>query len=226
MARIEAQSPEFDERLIQLKPVAKTVKGGRKRRFSALMVVGDGKGNVGAAIGKAVGVPDAIRKGVQKAKTRMVSVRRNGTTIPYQVIGRVGAARVLLKPASPGTGVIAGGPVRAVVEAAGIRDLLTKNLGSDNAITCVWAALEGLGRLRDPKEVARIRGVSVESFPRYLRRLDVKIEGDEQDDLVIKGQSAVEDNTEKEPDRVLEGSKGDNQGTGTEKASSNSNKAK
>jgi len=214
LARIESESSEFDERLVQLKPVAKTVKGGRKRRFSALMVVGDGKGHVGAAIGKAVGVPDAIRKGVEKAKRRMIYVPRNGTTIPYAVIGRVGAARVLLKPASPGTGVIAGGPVRAVVEAAGIRDILTKRLGSSNPITCVWATLEGLSRLRDPEEVAQARGISVDRFPKYLRHLEAKEV--EKDELIVTKQIPIEDNLEEESDRFLEETESDDESLGAE----------
>lgn len=213
MPRIEVENLELEEKVIHLKPVAKTVKGGRKRRFSALVVVGDGKGHVGAAIGKAVGVPDAIRKGAQKAKTRMIQVPYNGTTIPYSVVGRVGSARVLLKPASPGTGVIAGGPVRAVVEAAGIRDILTKSLGTDNPTNCVWAALDGLKQLQSPTEVAALRGVSVDQFPTYLRELPP--EGDKYDEQPILQRADLEDHLAEEPDRLSQESEGDDEGVGS-----------
>lgn len=214
MPRIDAENLELEEKVIQLKPVAKTVKGGRKRRFSALVVVGDGKGHVGAAIGKAVAVPDAIRKGAQKAKTRMTRVALNGGTIPFTVVGRVGAARVLLKPASPGTGVIAGGPVRAVVEAAGIRDVLTKCLGSDNATNCVWAALDGLKQLRDPAAVAAIRGVSVDRFPKYLQRLRSVEEGEGLDERLDLRRTDIEGHLTEKPHRVLEGPEGNGKGVG------------
>ena len=134
---------------MQLKPVSKTVKGGRKRRFSSLVVVGDGNGHVGVGMGKSASVPDAIRKGVADARRRIWSkCRWLTTTVPHMVIGRTGSARVMLKPASPGTGVIAGPATRAVVEAAGIKDILTKSLGSDNAINNVYAALDGLRQMQ------------------------------------------------------------------------------
>ena len=165
MPRISPDGLEFTEKLVQLKPVSKTVKGGRKRRFSALVVVGDGKGIVGAGMGKAQGVPDAIRKAAYAAKNALVRVPLTGTTIPHEIVGRVGASRILLKPASEGTGVIAGGPVRAVVEAAGVRDILTKELGSNNPINCVWATLQGLKSLRDARKVAENRGKTLADLP-------------------------------------------------------------
>jgi small subunit ribosomal protein S5 len=138
--QIDAEALKI-EKTVQLKPVSKTVKGGRKRRFSSLVVVGDGNGHVGVGMGKSASVPDSIRKGVQRAQKHLIEVPLVNNTIPHTVIGRVGAARVMLKPAAPGTGVIAGPAARAVLEAAGIKDILTKSLGSSNAINSVYATL-------------------------------------------------------------------------------------
>ena len=164
MARFEREPSEFIEKLVYLNRVYKTVKGGRVNKFSALMVVGDEKGRVGFGLGKAAEVPEAIRKGIEDAKKNMITVSLSGTTIPHEVIGEFGAGRVLMKPAAPGTGVIAGGPVRAVMEAIGIKDIRTKCLRSNNPQNVVSATFEGLKSLKTPEEVARIRGKSVEEI--------------------------------------------------------------
>lgn len=155
---------ELQEKVVNINPVSKTVKGGRNRSFTALVVVGDGQGHVGAGKGKAKEVSDAIRKGVEDAKKNMLRVPIVGTTIPHEVKVRFCGAQVLLKPASEGTGVIAGGPVRAVLEAAGIRDILTKSLGSSNPINVVRATMKALSQLRTAEEVARLRGKKVEEI--------------------------------------------------------------
>ena len=164
MPRFEREPSEFTEKLVYLNRVSKTVKGGRVAKFSALMVVGDEKGRVGFGLGKAAEVPEAIRKGIEEAKKNMIRVSLSGTTIPHEVIGEFGAGRVLMKPAAPGTGVIAGGPVRAVMEAIGIKDIRTKCLRSNNPQNVVSATFEGLKSLKTPEEVARVRGKSVDEI--------------------------------------------------------------
>jgi small subunit ribosomal protein S5 len=164
MARIDASKLNLEEKVVQINRVAKVVQGGRRFSFSAVVVVGDGNGTVGAGLGKAGEVPEAIRKGVEDAKKHLIKVPLVGTTIPHEVHRRFGAANVMLKPASPGTGVIAGGSVRSVVEAAGIRDLLSKAQGSTNPINVVRAAIECLAALRSADEIAALRGRTAESL--------------------------------------------------------------
>ena len=165
MQRREQES-EFKEKLVAVNRVSKTVKGGRNMRFSALMVVGDTEnpGTVGCGMGKAVEIPEAIRKGVEDAKKSMITVPLDGTTIPHEVVGVFGTGRVKLLPAPEGTGIIAGGPVRAVLEAVGIRDIRTKSYGSNNPANCVKATIDGLSQLRTVEEIAKLRGKTVEEI--------------------------------------------------------------
>ncbi|MBE6857888.1 MAG: 30S ribosomal protein S5 [Ruminococcus sp.] len=164
MANIETQAPEFVEKVVAINRVSKTVKGGRIMKFSALVVVGDGNGTVGFGLGKSGEVPDAIRKGIEDAKKNLKKVALKGTTIPHDIIGEFGAGRVLMKPAAPGTGVIAGGPVRAVIEVAGIKDIRTKSLRSNNPCNVVRATINGLTNCVSAKEVAAKRGKSVKEI--------------------------------------------------------------
>ena len=158
------QVSEFKEKLVYINRVAKVVKGGKNFRFTTLMVIGDEKGRVGCGMGKSVEIPEAVRKGIEDAKKQMITVAMDGTTIPHQVTGVFGTGRVLLMPAPEGTGVIAGGPVRAVIEACGIKNIRTKSIGSNNAVNVVKATLEGLKQLQSAEEVAKLRGKTVEEL--------------------------------------------------------------
>lgn len=161
LANIDASTLDLQERVVAINRVSKTVKGGRVMKFSALVVVGNGAGIVGFGIGKAAEVPDAIRKGIEDAKKHLTTIALRGSTIPHDIMGEFGAGRVILKPAAPGTGVIAGGPVRAIMELAGVTDVLTKSLGTNNAMNIVKAAAEGLKNMESPEQVAARRDTSV-----------------------------------------------------------------
>jgi len=174
MRKIDPNSLELEERVVRTNKCQKTHKGGRTLSWSALVVVGDGRGHVGAAMGKARGIPDAIRKATEAAKKALIRVPLDGTTIPHQIVTSWGASTVLLKPASPGTGVVAGGSVRAVLEAAGVRDVLAKSVGSSNPINTAWATLKALGSLRTADDVVAARGVGYRSLSvrRAIRERD------------------------------------------------------
>jgi len=201
MARVQIDSEQLRiEKVVQLKPVSKTVKGGRKRRFSSLIVVGDANGHVGVGMGKSASVPDAIRKGSQSAAKHLVEVPMVGSTVPHMVVGRSGSARVMLKPASPGTGVIAGPAARAVLEAAGITDILTKALGSDNAINNVYAVLDGLQQMQRATDVAKRRGISLGelAIPRQLKDASLY---EPRQPLVIEYQGDVDQKSDRQSQR-------------------------
>src|SRR5437588_429359 len=172
MARISADTLNLEERVVRTNKVQKTHKGGRTMSWNALVVVGDRKGFVGAGIGKARAIPDAIRKGVEAAKKNMVQIPMVGTTIPHEILARSGAAEVLLKPAAPGTGIVAGSSVRVILELGGIRDVLRKSVGSGKAIKIGWAALGGLRRMKRAEDVGALRGKTGEEMVPWVRKVE------------------------------------------------------
>lgn len=205
--QLEERQVKYEERVVEIRRVSKTHKGGKRISFRALVVVGDGSGKVGAAIGKALTVPEAVRKAYEKACKEVIEVPLVGDTIPHEVVGKISTTRVLLKPAAPGTGVIASGPIRAVMDVLGVKNVLTKTFGSRNKVNTVWATIEALKQLRSPKEVAEIRGVRVKDLP-----LPWKVRrGIVEDELEAKsiGSEVSEIAPEKELDRLSEGSESD-----------------
>jgi small subunit ribosomal protein S5 len=172
LAKIDTDKLDLTERVVRTNKCQKTTKGGRTMSWSALVVVGDGKGHVGAGLGKARAIPDAIRKGVEAAKKNIIKVPMVGTTIPHEILARHGAAEVLLKPAAPGTGIVAGSSVRAILELAGIHDVLGKSLGSANAINIAWATLDALQRLKRAEDVASARGKTVDELVPWVRKVE------------------------------------------------------
>jgi small subunit ribosomal protein S5 len=164
MARFDAVESEFQERVIQIRRVTKVVKGGKRMKFRVVVVVGDTQGRVGVGVGKAAEIPNAVRKGIEDAKKSLLTVSLSGTTIPHEVLGKLGAGKVFLKPAVAGTGVIAGGSVRAVLELAGVKDVLSKSLGSNNAINMAKAALVALNMLKSPEKIASNRGKKIKEL--------------------------------------------------------------
>jgi small subunit ribosomal protein S5 len=204
VARVQVDAEHLSvERTVQMKPVSKTVKGGRKRRFATLIVVGDANGHVGVGTGKSASVPDAMSKGTARARKSLIEVPLVNTTIPHRVVGRAGAAKVLLIPAAPGTGVIAGPATRAVVEAAGIKDILTKQLGSDNTTNCVYATIEALKSLQKAPAVAKRRGKDLKELAIPTPLKDASLYEPRQPEPVVDYQ------VEEKPDRVRKGSEGD-----------------
>ncbi|MDW8024748.1 MAG: 30S ribosomal protein S5 [Armatimonadota bacterium] len=209
--QMEERQVQYEERVIEIRRVSKTHKGGKRLSFRALVVIGDGKGKVGAAIGKALTVPEAVRKAYERACKDMIEVPLVGDTIPHEVVGKACTTRVLLKPAGAGTGVIASGPVRAVMDVLGVKNVLTKTFGSRNKVNTVWATIMALKQLRSPMEVAEMRGIRVQDLPmpaKVKRRLI-------EDELAMQqvGSKISETSVEEEPDRVSEGSESDSEST-------------